>query len=319
MLRVTTPLLTPLPTPSPTAEGAADENTLMDWVLGIPLYVVMALAVAFLLRWLLHLGIDRVVRSLTDNALARRLATQKLVRGDLAEDQAVERTRLRAETVGAMLRSLASFVVFGGATIVILSRMGIDVAPLIASAGIAGIALGFGAQSLVKDFISGVFIILEDQYGVGDVVDAGDAVGTVEDVGLRVTRLRDVSGVVWYVPNGSITALGNRSQGYAVASVDVPVPYSEDLDRVSGILMSTAEELARDHRWDLAILDEPPTVAVESMTAAAVTVRVLLKTVPGQNLPVARELRLRVVAAFERAGVTSPGGSPPPADPPPGE
>lgn len=305
------PLASPSPAPSSGSSVESTAESALDWLLGVPLYVAVVLVVAFVARWALHRLIDRGVRALTDNTFARRLAQQRIVRGDADADAAVERSRLRAETVAALLRSVASFVVLGGAAIVILARLGIDVGPLIASAGIVGIAIGFGAQSLVKDFISGIFVILEDQYGVGDVVDVGAAVGTVEDVGLRVTRLRDVNGVVWYLPNGTISAVGNRSQGFGVATVDIPVPYAEDLGRVTAVLRATAEELAHDEDWASLVLDEPATVAVESMTAAAVTMRTLLRTVPGQNLTVARELRVRVMAAFERAGIASPSGAAP--------
>ena len=301
------PLASPTPGPTSgegTAEGAGD--SVLDWLLGVPLYVALVLVVAFVLRWAVHRLIGRGVRALTDNSFARTLARQRILRGDSDADQALERSRLRADTVAGLLRSIASFVVLGGAAVVILARLGVAVAPLIASAGVVGIAIGFGAQSLVKDFITGIFMILEDQYGVGDVVDVGDAVGTVEDVGLRVTRLRDANGVVWYVPNGSITAVGNRSQGFGVATVDIPVPYTEDLERVTAVLRTTTEELTHDERWAAVVLDEPPTVAVESMTAAAVTVRALVRTAPGENLAVARELRVRAVAAFERAGIASP-------------
>jgi small conductance mechanosensitive channel len=294
-------------TPAPTSgEGTAAGDSVLDWLLGVPLYVALVLVVAFVLRWAMHRLIGRGVRALTDNSFARTLARQRILRGDSDADQALERSRLRADTVAGLLRSIASFVVLGGAAVVILARLGVAVAPLIASAGVVGIAIGFGAQSLVKDFITGIFMILEDQYGVGDVVDVGDAVGTVEDVGLRVTRLRDANGVVWYVPNGSITAVGNRSQGFGVATVDIPVPYTEDLERVTAVLRTTAEELTHDERWAAVVLDEQPTVAVESMTAAAVTVRALVRTAPGENLAVARELRVRAVAAFERAGIASP-------------
>ena len=147
-----------------------------------------------------------------------------------------ERRRQRTETLGSVLRSLVTTIVFGVAFVMILDEVGIPIAPLLASAGVAGVALGFGAQSLVKDFLSGIFMILEDQYGVGDVIDTGEAIGKVEDVTLRVTRLRDGNGVVWYVRNGEIIRVGNRSQGWSTAIVDLPVAYTEDVERVQAIL-----------------------------------------------------------------------------------
>src|SRR5262249_4059174 len=134
-----------------------------------------------------------------------------------------ERRRQRAQALASVLRSFVSISVFVIAIMLILGELGVNLAPLLASAGIAGIALGFGAQNLVKDFIAGLFMLLEDQYGVGDIVDLGEASGTVEAVGLRITTVRDVRGVLWYIRNGEIVRVGNRSQGWALIIVDVPV------------------------------------------------------------------------------------------------
>jgi moderate conductance mechanosensitive channel len=185
--------------------------------------------------------------------------------------------------------------------------VGLPIGPLIASAGIVGVALGFGAQSLVKDFLSGIFLILEDQYGVGDLVDTGmGTVGTIEAVGLRVTRLRDGSGVVWYVRNGEILQVGNHSQGWSTAIVDVLVAYTEDIPRVQQLIGETAEAMAEEDGWKEKIL-EPPTVAgVESVTGTAVTIRVVVKCSPNEHLGVQRELRERIKAAFDREGVRVP-------------
>ena len=185
-----------------------------------------------------------------------------------------------------------------------LSLLGVNVGPIIASAGIVGIAVGFGAQSLIKDFLTGVFMIFEDQYGVGDVIDTGQATGTVEDVGLRLTKMRDDNGVIWYVPNGSIQRVGNKSQGWAVADVLVPVPPSTDLDRVQEVLRETATGLATDPDWHPDVLDEPAVVSVESITPEAVQVRVRLHTRATRQGPVTRELRVRVKQALDGAGVS---------------
>ena len=138
-------------------------------------------------------------------------------------------------------------------------------APLIASAGILGVALGFGAQSLVKDFLSGIFMIFEDQYGVGDVIDAGEASGTVEAVGLRVTRLRDVDGTVWYVRNGEIQRVGNMSQNWARTVLDVSVAYTEDLQRVRRVLQEVAHDLWYDDEYRGKIIEEPEVWGVQSL------------------------------------------------------
>ena len=188
-----------------------------------------------------------------------------------------ERRRQRAETIGSVLRSIASFVIFGLAFVTVLAELGIEIGPMLASAGVAGVALGFGAQSLVRDFLSGIFMILEDQYGVGDLIDTGEAVGTVEEVGLRVTRLRDACGVVWYVRNGEILRVGNHSQGWSTAIVDVSVAYNEDIPSVQEVIRETADAMAEDEAWREQILEDPVVAGVESVTSAAVTIRVIVK------------------------------------------
>ena len=186
----------------------------------------------------------------------------------------------------------------------ILDLVGIDITPIIASAGVVGIAVGFGAQSLIRDFLTGIFMILEDQYGVGDVIDAGVATGTVEDIGLRMTKLRDENGVLWYVPNGAITRIGNKSQGWAVANVEVPVAHSEDLARVQELMRAAAEGLALDPQWDADILDVPPSCTVESVTPDAVVVRVQLRTQPTRQNEITRALRVRIKDALDEGGVS---------------
>src|SRR6185312_10004360 len=156
-------------------------------------------------------------------------------RGRRADDVGAEtiaaRRSQRAAAIGSVLRSFSSFVILGVAVVLILGELGVNLAPIIASAGVIGVALAFGAQNLVKDFIAGIGIILEDQYGVGDVVDLGEASGTVEAVGLRITRLRDSHGVVWYVRNGEVLRVGNKSQGFAQVVIDMPVAHDTDLER----------------------------------------------------------------------------------------
>ncbi len=184
-----------------------------------------------------------------------------------------------------------------------LAELGFAVGPLIASAGIVGVALGFGAQSLVTDFLSGIFMIVEDQYGVGDVVDLGEAIGTVEAVGLRVTRLRDVEGTVWYVRNGEIIRVGNQSQNWARTVVDVPVSHEQDLYRVQSVLKDVAHEVWEDEDFRSVILEEPEVWGVQEMTPDWITVRVTLKTAPLEQWGVAREMRERIKARFDHLGI----------------
>ena len=209
--------------------------------------------------------------------------------------------------MSSVLRSVTTGIIASVTALMILDVVGLPIGPLLASAGIVGVAVGFGAQSLVKDFLSGIFLILEDQYGVGDLVDTGmGTVGTIEAVGLRVTRLRDGSGVVWYVRNGEILRVGNHSQGWSTGIVDMSVAYTEDIPRVQRLIGETAAAMAEEDGWKDKIL-EPPTVAgVESMTGTSVTIRVIVKCVPNEHFGVQRELRERIKEAFDREGVRVP-------------
>jgi small-conductance mechanosensitive channel len=262
---------------------------------------------AVIALWALRRLINRVVATMTSKS-ARRLAESGRAGKVLASATGLdsERQRQRVETVGSLMRSIVTFVVATIAILTIMALLGIPLAPLLASAGVAGVALGFGAQSLVKDFLSGVFMIIEDQYGVGDVIDTGEAIGTVEEVTLRITRLRDANGVTWYVRNGEIIRIGNRSQGFATATVDMPVSYAENVDRVVGILRTAAAELGADPDFADKLIEPPTVLGVESIVGTTMTVRTLVQCVPGEQFAVQRELRERLKTALDSAGVKGP-------------
>jgi len=209
----------------------------------------------------------------------------------------------RAETMGSLLKSIASIMVFTIFGITAIAELGYPIGPLIASAGVVGVALGFGAQSLVKDFLSGIFMIFEDQYGVGDAVDLGEAGGTVEAVGLRVTRVRDVEGTVWYVRNGEIVRVGNQSQNWARTVLDIPVALDQDLQRVKEVLRDVAQDLWDDEDYRNLIIEEPSVWGVQDLTPNWVTVRVTLKTAPLEQWAVAREMRQRIKFRFDHEGI----------------
>jgi small conductance mechanosensitive channel len=213
--------------------------------------------------------------------------------------------------MGAILKSTSTFVIVTMALLTAMGTFGLPLGPLLASAGVGGVALGFGAQSLVKDFLSGIFMILEDQYGVGDVIDTGEAVGTVEDVTLRITRVRDASGVVWYIRNGEIVRIGNQSQGWSTALVDIQVSYNENLGKVLPLIREVVQEMDREEDWKTMLLEEPVVAGVESMTNGVVTIRIIAKCTPSQALAVSREIRERVKAAFDQAGIRAPQGMTP--------
>ena len=236
-----------------------------------------------------------------------RRGTTRAAETDHARDLAATTRRVqRAKTMGDLFKSVVTGVLVGVIGTMMLSELGVNIAPIIASAGIIGIALGFGAQSLVKDFLSGVFMIFEDQYGVGDVVDLGEASGTVEAVTLRVTRLRDVNGTVWYVPNGEILRVGNMSQNWSRAVVDVCVAYGEDLDRVKRVLTEVAHDLWDDDEFRELIIEEPEVTGVEMLAADSVNLRVMIKTLPMEQWAIARELRQRIKARFDHEGIEIP-------------
>jgi small conductance mechanosensitive channel len=205
--------------------------------------------------------------------------------------------------MASVLKSLTTWAIIVIVVLTVLDALGIPTAPLLASAGIVGVAVGFGAQTLVRDVISGIFMIAEDQYGVGDVVDLGDASGVVEAVGLRITRVRDVDGTVWYIRNGEVLRVGNRSQGWARAVLDVGIAYGEDVARAEELLLDVAKQLKDDPQFGPLVLEEPEMWGVESVNADGVVLRLVVKTQPLQQWAVARELRRRIKERFDSEGV----------------
>ena len=278
------------------------------WLMGTPLYVVLVLAVTALVNVLVTRAIERTVRRASRAARHTRAGAEKrnARTAELTEILMGERGEQRAEAIGQLLRSIVSLVLWSIGILIVLSRLGIDLGPLLASAGVLGVALGFGAQALVKDYLAGIFLIIEDQYGVGDMVDVGPVVGVVEEITLRITRLRDLTGVVWYVRNGEIVRVANRSQGWTMASVDIPVAYDENLAQVRAIVDRVAAVMDDDPAFDDMLLGRPEFAGVESVSGEAVYVRVIAKAAPGQEVPVARELRERIKVAFDGEGVRVP-------------
>ena len=282
-----------------------------DVLIGTPLAITGILLLGLVLRWVLHRLVDRVVRRAEAGVLPDKVGRFSMVRrgaSHAAASDIVTSTRRvqRAKTIGSLLKSIITGVLVTMFGTMILSELGVNIAPIIASAGILGLALGFGAQSLVKDFLSGIFMILEDQYGVGDVIDIGEASGTVEAVSLRVTRLRDVNGTVWYVPNGEIMRVGNMSQNWARTVLDISVGYHEDLARVRRVLQEVAHDLWEDEDYNRLVIEEPEVWGVQDLGADGVVVRVTLKTAPLEQWAVAREMRQRIKARFDHEGIEIP-------------
>ena len=213
------------------------------------------------------------------------------------------RAELRTATMATAVARLVRLVVWIIAGLLILNEVGINLAPLLAGAGVIGVALGLGAQSLVKDMLAGLFIIGEDQYGVGDIVDLGPAAGMVEEVNLRATRLRAADGTVWWVPNGQIQRVGNTTMEYSRAVVDVPIPYGVDLGAVGELMQKEAETLSAEVPWANDVLEAPVLWGAQSSDAVGPVMRVVVTTRPSAQYGFGRELRRRILDALTRQGL----------------
>jgi moderate conductance mechanosensitive channel len=279
----------------------------LDSLVTVPLQIALVVAIAVVLRLLARRFINRAVQRMVEaptKASRRRRRSADSVEG--AQAQLRERRRQRGQTIGSVLRSAASILIFSVAAVVALGEIGIDIAPIIASAGILGLAFGFGAQSLVSDFIAGLFMLMEDQYGVGDWVDVDGTQGTVEEVGLRVTKLRDMDGAAWYVRNGQVLKIGNYSQDWACSVLDVPISYDQDVETASRLLEQAAWSLWDDPEWREYVLDAPQIWGMTSLAREALVLRVSVNTVPLQQWGVGRELRRRVKESFDRESIAIP-------------
>ena len=307
-------------TPSPSCREAVEvcgfisDHTGLPWLatsgylfLYKPLRILLIILVAIVARFMIHRLIERIVRSTTDDKQSRLLRPfAKRLPESVREATAAlsERRRQRGEALGSVLRSAASATVFAVAAMLVLGELGIDLAPLLASAGIAGLAIGFGAQNLVKDLFAGLFMLLEDQYGVGDVVDVGEVNGTVEAVGLRITTIRDGHGVVWYVRNGEIVRVGNKSQGWSLVTVDVPVGFA-GVEEATEVLRQAALRLADDPQWTDDLIEPPEVLGVEQITVDGAVLRTTARTAPDAQWRVGRELRRRLTEALDQAGIAA--------------
>lgn len=270
--------------------------------------VIVTIGLALVTRLLVSVAINKTVAMATSRAEKHRNAKPTRASRLLAEATgvAVERTQQRAATMGSLLKSIATFIIALVAVLTIMAALGLPLAPVLASAGVGGIALGFGAQSLVKDFLSGIAVIVEDQYGVGDFIDTGMVSGTVEEVSLRVTRIRDSSGMVWYVRNGEIARVGNHSQGWSTAMVDIPVAYDEDPAQTKAVLAAMLDQLDDEDEWNSVLLEPPSVLGVESMGPGEMVMRIMVKTQPNQQWGVQREIRARAKTALASAGISAP-------------
>lgn len=284
---------------------------LSEWVIDRPFRI----AVILLGAWIVNHIARRMIGSLSDGIRSApsspRLAQLRRFGAEDNADDNIEvladRAPARAEALEAVLKSIVTAVVWTIALLLVLGELGINLAPLIAGAGVAGIALGFGAQSVVKDFLAGLFILIEDQYGVGDVIEVGTVAGTVENISLRSTRVRDVEGTVWHLANGEINSVGNHSQLWSNCVIDVDVAYETDIRSAMEVLEGVADAMWHESMSGTAVIIADPIVqGVQSLGESAVTLRLVVKTDPMSQWQVQRDLRLRIKEAFDDAGITIP-------------
>ncbi|HEU5127396.1 MAG TPA: mechanosensitive ion channel family protein [Glycomyces sp.] len=284
-----------------------DGGAVIDTIVKILLIVI----VAFVLRWLVNRFIARIIQQVTNAKRPQSIAELNSLLGSTKtrrEEIVGDRRLQRAATLTSVLQHINGVVIFSVAFMMILGAFNVNLAPILASAGIAGLAIGFGAQHLVQDYVAGIFMLLEDQYGVGDIVDVGEVVGTVEDMGLRVTTIRSLDGTLWYVRNGQILRVGNTSQSWAYIVLDIPLPPAVDVDEASEVIMGAVRSFAEDEEWSESVLGEPEFSGVASMTIDETTVRFGLKMTSDQQWAGGRELRRRISEALKDAGVSMTGG-----------
>jgi small-conductance mechanosensitive channel len=269
------------------------------------------IAFVLVLALVVRAVINRLIKKVTERAATATLAVTPNGRAHkeaaAVQMAGTERREQRALALGSILRSAVSVIVFGVAALTIMSILGFNLAPVLASTAVLGVALGFGAQNLVRDYLAGLLMLVEDHYGVGDTINAGVATGTVEAMTLLTTRLRDVNGVVWHIRNGTIESVGNESQGWSRAVIDYPVPYEEDLTRIRMLMEQAANGLYREGGWKELMLEKPEVWGAQGLSGKEVTMRLVAKTAPMRQLEVGRELRARVKAALDAAGVQPAG------------
>lgn len=270
-----------------------------------PLRVLSILLLAFVAWVILQFVIRRTVRGIVSGVKKKSGAadTQAIQASPLAAVRTVQRTR----TLGGVLSSAITTIIVIVTAVILMTYLAPDAAGALSLITAAlGAGLGFGAQNIVKDVLNGIFMVIEDQLGVGDVVDLGPATGVVEAVGIRITDIRDVNGTLWHVRNGEIVRVGNLSQGWARAIIDLAVPYEADIDEVEALILETAVELQQEPKWKRLIMEKPEVWGIESISAEAIVVRLVVKTRTSAKDDVARELRARLKRTLDDAGIRLP-------------
>lgn len=276
--------------------GNEDLAETISWVLGTPAKILIVVVVAFFVNAVVRRSIGRLTDRLGIAAADAYVVSER------SRDRSAE----RADTIGSLLRSLSTVVIFGIAIIMILATLGIDVVPAIASAGVLAIAVGFGAQSIVEDFLRGIFMLSEDQFGIGDRIDVGTVNGYVERVTLRTTVIRDSDGVLWYMPNSEINYVANEFQKSSRAVVEIAIPYGSDMRNAMEVLGHAAEQACADPEWRELVHGSPEVRGIEELGAHDISVRVQVWVDPGDKRSFQRHLRLCLQEGLDEAGFGSP-------------
>lgn len=297
----------------------SDVAGIATWLVDRPVKVLVIVLLALLTRRIVHKAIDGLIDRLMSersseekDAVRAAEASSSMLRREVLSGKLAslrnrtDRARQRAKTLGMLFKSIASAAVGTVTLMMLLGEFDINLGPLLAGAGILGLGIGFGSQSLVRDLLSGIFMLIENQYGVGDYIDVGEANGTVESLGLRTTRLRDKYGTLWHIPNGEIRRVGNMTQSFSKIPMEIDVAYDTDLDLAMETMKTVADGVWNEQLEEATIVEEPAVSGIQNFGADGITIRLSVKTEPGEQWSTARVLRKRIKEAFDEAGIEIP-------------
>lgn len=297
----------------------SDVAGIATWLVDRPVKVLVIVLLALLTRRIVHKAIDGLIDRLMSersseekDAVRAAEASSSMLRREVLSGKLAslrnrtDRARQRAKTLGMLFKSIASAAVGTVTLMMLLGEFDINLGPLLAGAGILGLGIGFGSQSLVRDLLSGIFMLIENQYGVGDYIDVGEADGTVESLGLRTTRLRDKYGTLWHIPNGEIRRVGNMTQSWSKIPMEIDVAYDTDLDLAMETMKTVADGVWNEQLEEATIVEEPAVSGIQNFGADGITIRLSVKTEPGEQWSTARVLRKRLKEAFDEAGIEIP-------------
>lgn len=292
-----------------------DSDVAQEWLIQKPISIGVTLLIAAVVHWLLRRIIAKFARKniaqpLRTDIFRRRKspAANTFSHRDLGLNRAQEeRRQSRVKTLAAVGQSAVAIVVWTLTALVILDTLGVNIGPLVASAGVLGVALGFGAQSLVKDFLSGIFMLIEDQYGVGDTINVSDEVmGEVEDISLRITSIRDIDGALWHVRNGEILRVGNFSAGYSVARLEIPVALTNDSEKAWAVIEKATREACEDPDIADLVLEKPDMQGVSEFATDHLRYRISINTLPGRQWTVQRFVQGRILDSMSENDIAVP-------------